>query len=271
MSATTASTPTAGSFRGLSDIRLVGRQIGFEQLTFWLNPVGALFTVVFSVVFLVLLGATTGNGTIPYLHHIRYVQYYVPGFVGYGIMAACFNILAITMVNRREMGLLKRLRLSPLPTWMLLTAVFVSTMIIAILQVVILLLVGRFGYNVHGPSSWGAFLLIIVVGMLSFTAMGVGMSTLIPNADAAGPVISLTFFLLVALSGLWFPISPGSGLATFANYFPVRHAITALVTSFNLPHGQSPWAWHDMLVMAVWGVVGALVAFRRWKWSPRRG
>jgi ABC-2 type transport system permease protein len=118
------------------------------------------------------------------------------------------------------------------------------------------------------------FILAIVVGMLSFTAMGVGMSTLVPNADAAGPIISITFFLLVALSGLWFPIQPGSGLATFADYFPVRHLITALVTPFNLhylPKGTSPWAWHDLLVMAIWGVVGAVVALRKWQWSPRRG
>ena len=63
--------------------------------------------------------------------HIKLDHYYVPGFCAYGVMAACFTILAITLVNRREMGLLKRLRLSPLPTWMLMAAVFVNSMIIA--------------------------------------------------------------------------------------------------------------------------------------------
>jgi ABC-2 type transport system permease protein len=271
---TTPIAPTTGSFRGISDLKLVARQVGFEQLSFWLNPIGALFTIVFSLVFLILLGATAGHATIPYLGNIKYIQYYVPGFVAYGIMAACFNILAITMVNRREMGLLKRIRLSPLPTWMLLAAVFINSMIVAVIQIVILLLVGRFGYSVHGPESVLPFVLAIVVGMLSFTALGVGISTLVPNADAAGPVVSITFFLLVALSGLWFPIAPGSGLAQFANFFPVRHLITSLVTPFNLhylPKGTSPWCWHDLGIIAIWGVVGAFVALRRWQWSPRRG
>ena len=116
-------------------------------------------------------------------------------------MSACFNILAISLVNRREMGLLKRLRLSPLPTWMLLAAIFINSMIIAVIQIVLMLLVGRFGYDVHGPHDIPAFLLVVVVGMLSFTALGVGISTLVPNADAAGPVVSLVFFILVALSG----------------------------------------------------------------------
>ena len=107
------------------------------------------------------------------------------------------------------MGLLKRLRLSPLPTWMLLAAIFINSMIIAVIQIVLILLVGRFGYGVHGPRDIPAFVLVLVVGMLSFTALGVGISTLVPNADAAGPVVSLVFFILVALSGLYFPVNAG--------------------------------------------------------------
>ncbi len=66
-----------GSFRGASDLPLVLRQVRFEQLSFWLNPIGALMTIVFSVVFLVLLGATAGDSTVSYLSSIRLVQYYV--------------------------------------------------------------------------------------------------------------------------------------------------------------------------------------------------
>ena len=267
--AMTAETPVGGSFRGARDLPLVLRQVRFEQLSFWLNPVGALMTIVFSVVFLVLLGATAGDSTVSYLSSIRLVQYYVGAFIGYGIMAACYNVLAISMVNRREMGLLKRLRLSPLPTWMLLAAIFVNSMIVAGIQVVLLLVVGRLGYHVHGPVDVWSFLLVVVVGMLAFTALGVGVSTLVPNADAAGPIVSLTFFLLVALSGLWFPLRPGSGLATFSNYFPVRHLITGVVGTFNGVRGTSPWT--DVAVMAAWGLAGTVVAVRRWQWSPRRG
>ena len=53
--------PSAGSFQGARDLRLVTRQVHYEQLSFWLNPIGAAFTVGFSVVFLVLLGASAGK------------------------------------------------------------------------------------------------------------------------------------------------------------------------------------------------------------------
>ncbi len=45
--------PVTGSFEGSSDVKLVGRQVRYEQLSFWLNPIGAAFTVGFSVVFLI--------------------------------------------------------------------------------------------------------------------------------------------------------------------------------------------------------------------------
>jgi ABC-2 type transport system permease protein len=268
---TTESAPVVGSFRGLSDVKMVTRQIGFEQLSFWLNPLGAFFTLGFSTIFLIILSAIsgsskTGSGYGNSLLH----QYFLGSFLAYGIMAACFNVLAQQLVNRREMGLLKRLRLSPVPTWSMLTAIFISTMLVALMQVVILLLVGAAAFHDHLPVHWLAFVLTIVVGMLSFTALGVGITTLVPNVDAAGPMISIVFFLLLAFSGLYFPITPGSTLSTVSGYFPVRHLISAVEQSFNLPPGGPAFAWHDLGVMAIWGVVGAFIGFRRWNWSPRR-
>jgi ABC-2 type transport system permease protein len=266
----TATEPTAGSFEGRRDLRLIGRQIGYEQLSFWLNPVGAIFTIGFSTVFLVIFESTSAKATVASLGHIKLGQYYVPGFVAYGIMSACFSILSITMVNRREMGLLKRLRLSPAPTWILMAAIFVSTMVIALIQMVLMLAVGR-GYSVHGPADLAPFLLTVVIGMLGFTALGMGVSTLVPNADAAGPVVNIVFFVILAFSGLWYPLPSGSTLAKVSDYLPVRRLIVALQDSFNHVPGVSPWAWHDLGVIALWGAAGVFLALRRWQWSPRRG
>ncbi len=261
---------TAGPKALLRDLRLVARQVRFEQLAFWLNRLGAIFTIGFSVVFLVMLGATAGNSRVSFLGNIRLIQYYVPGFVAYGVMAACFTTLAISIVVRRETGLLKRLRLSPLPAWALLAAIFMSTMIVALVQVIVLLMIGRFGYGVHLPQSTGAFVFALLVGILSFTAMGVAMSTLIPNQDTAGPLTSTVFFVMLFLSGLWFPIKANSGLAEFSSYFPVRHFLVAVLLPFDAVPGTSPWAWHDLLVVAIWGAVATVIAVRRFRWAPWR-
>jgi len=70
-------------------------------------------------------------------------------------------------------------------------------------------------------------------------------------------VISIVFFVLLFLSGLWYPLKPGSTLARVSDWFPVRHLITATFAPFDLRPGVSAWSWNDIAVMAIWGVGGA--------------
>jgi ABC-2 type transport system permease protein len=252
--------------------RLVARQAYYEQLSFWLNPVGAFFTVGFALLFLVMLSASAGTSRISYLHNIKLVQYYVPGFIAYGAMSAAFTNLAISLVIRRESGLLKRLRLSPLPVWAMLAGIMVSTLIITFVEVALMLAVGHWAFSVQLPSPASAILalvVVLIVGAVSFGALGAAMSTVIPNQQAAGPVTSTVFFVLLFLSGLWFPLRAHSTLARISGYFPIRHFISAVFQTFNHP-GGSPWAVHDLLVVAIWGAVGALIALRRFRWAPHR-
>ena len=85
MTATQAAATRPEPGIALRDLRMVGRQVGYEQLSFWLNPLAAIFTVGFSVVFLVLLGASAGSSRVHFLGNIKLIQYYVPGFVAYNL------------------------------------------------------------------------------------------------------------------------------------------------------------------------------------------
>ncbi len=264
------STPVARArSRAAADLSMVGRQLYYEQLSFWRNPFAAVFTVGFSVVFLVLLGASAGDARSATLGGVPIIQYYVPGFVAYGVMSTCFNALATSLVVRRETGLLKRLRLSPLPTWAMLAAVIGNALVISLVQIVLLLVIGRFGYHVQPPHNLAALALALLVGAASFTALGIAVSTLIPNQEAAGPIVSIVFFMLLFLSGLWYPLAPHSTLATISSYFPIRHMIEAVYAPFDVRPGVSGWSWHNLVPMLVWGAAGVVVAARHWSWAPR--
>jgi ABC-2 type transport system permease protein len=254
--------------RILRDLRLVARQVRYEQLAFWRNPIGAGFTIVFAVLFLVFLGAT---GKLKDFGNLPAIDYYLPGFLAYGVMAACFNQQAIGLVIRRQMGLLKRLRLTPLPTWGMFGGLFGNALVICVVEVALLLLVGGLGYGADMPANIPALALALIVGVLCFCALGVGVSTLVPNEDAAGPMISIVYFVLLFISGLWFPLDNGSTLAQISGYFPVRPFILATLAPFQ-PHlaGGSAFAWHDLLVMAIWGAAATVVALRRFRWEPRK-
>jgi len=254
----------------IEDARMSIRQLRYEQLKFWRNRFAALFTIGFSVVFLLLLAASGGTQHPSVLGGVAEIQYYVPGFAAYGVMSACYSNLGISLVSRRETGLLKRLRLSPLATWGLFGAILANAAVISLLQVALLLVIGRLGFDVTLPANWVAFLLAVVVGVACFTALGVAVSTFVPSEDSAGPIISLIFFILLFLSGLWFPLRPGSDLANVANVFPIHHLIDAFFAPFDTAPGSSPWDWRALGVVALWGVAGTVVAYRRFSWEPRR-
>jgi ABC-2 type transport system permease protein len=261
-------TPKVAQFFG--DLRMVVRQLRYEQLAFWRNRFGAIFTVGFSVIFLLLLAAGGGTQRSNAIGGIEEIQYYVPGFAAYGVMSACYSNLGIQLVVRREVGLLKRLRLSPISTWVLFGSILANAAVISVVQVALLLVIGRFGFQVVLPHQWAALALAVLVGVVCFTALGVAISTVVPSQESAGPIISLIFFVLLFLSGLWFPLKAGSGLAKIANYFPIHHLIVAFFAPFDTQPGASPWAWHDLLVVGIWGVAGTVVAVRRFAWEPRR-
>lgn len=251
--------------------RLVRHQVYYEQLSFWLSPVSAVFTIGFAMIFLVALGLTSGDSQVKFLGGARQIQYYVPAFAAYGVMATCFNTLAIALVIRRETGLLKRQRLSPLPAWAMIAGICGSALVISTIQVGLLLAVGWLAFGVTLPGNVLALLLVLLAGTVSFTCIGIVTSTFVPNQESAGPVISLVFFVLLFLSGLWYPLEPGSTLAEISSYFPIRHMIEAMFAPFDVRPGASSWAWDDLLVVAGWGAVSAVVAARRWRWAPRRG
>jgi ABC-2 type transport system permease protein len=179
--------------------------------------------------------------------------------------------MAIQLVIRRETGLLKRLRLSPLPAWALVGAIFVSTLLVVLLQIILLLAVGRAVFEVPFPSDIETLAVALTLGTLSFTALGVAMSTLIRRQEAAGPVTAALFFVLLFLSGLFFPIPADTLLSQVASWVPVRAFIDALeFASTNTQPGMSPEAWHDLLVLVAWGVAGGVVTLWRFRWVPSR-
>jgi ABC-2 type transport system permease protein len=111
--------------------------------------------------------------------------------------------------------------------------------------------------------------LVLVVGAASFSAIGVALAAIVPNADAAPAIVNAVFFPLVFLSGTFFPVDPDSVLAKIAGVFPVRPFLQATFATFDPLHTGSRLQWDDLAVVAAWGIFAAFVAVRRFRWEPR--
>jgi ABC-2 type transport system permease protein len=128
----------------------------YQQLSYWRNPLGAFFTFLMPIVFLVIFGsiykgtkvpASLGVGT-----SMNYDQYFVPAILTLGVISACYTYLAIQLSNQRDAGILKRVRSSPMPSWAYLLTVVVSCLIRTALLVGFTLLVGWVFYGLVFPA-----------------------------------------------------------------------------------------------------------------------
>jgi ABC-2 type transport system permease protein len=256
----------------VSDALLVAHQLRYDLLVTWRNPQSRFFTLALPVIFLVLLTSLFGNHT-HYAHGvaIKNSTYYVPGLCTLGIVSTSLVNLVITITGLRESGVLKRRRSAPVPAWVLIASRALTAAILAIVLVVVIVVIGRVAYGVHLPGSTiPAFLLGIVVGAASFCCLAFALASFIRNEDSAQPLVQATTLPLYFISGVFVPSSQLSGtLKDVASVFPVAHLNEALFKAFDPATKGVGISGHDLLILALWGVGGLLIAVRRFSWSPR--
>ncbi|HEX3787112.1 MAG TPA: ABC transporter permease [Pseudonocardiaceae bacterium] len=243
---------------------LLWHQIRYEQLSFWRNPQSAFFTFVFPVVIIVIFGAVFGGSSDSFYFGLSGLQYYVPTIAALSVLGACYSQLAMILAVRRQNGILKRLRATPLPTWIYFVGLVAHCVMISIVEVALIVGVGAL-YRVPMPTHWGAILVTLVLGAASFCALGVAVAALIRNAEAAPAVVQFILFPMVFISGTYFPIH-AAVLNHIADVLPVRPFNEALLGPFAEHTG---FDWSQLGVLLAWGVVGAFVAIRRFRWDPR--
>jgi ABC-2 type transport system permease protein len=257
----------------VSAARLVWHELRYDQKTFWRNPAATFFAVVLPIMFLIIFVTIFGNKSIEIAggRLIKGSTYYVPGIVTLGIISTTFTNLAISLVASRERGLLKRVRKTPLPAWAFMAGRMAMSVETAALLFVVLVGIGRVVYGVAVPTNTipGA-LLSLVVGALAFSALGVALTGAISSDNAAVPIVNAIILPLYFISGVFIPDGQiPSGVRRVASFFPVKRLYDAFLTAFDPTTTGAGIDWTSLGIVAAWGVAGALVAVRTFRWSPR--
>ncbi|MGO9195519.1 MAG: ABC transporter permease [Acidimicrobiales bacterium] len=220
--------------------------------------------------FLVIFTSLLGNGT----EHIGAVTmkestYYVAAMAAFAVIQASFSNVAMSISAQRDAGILKRIDGSPLPRGSFMGSRILHSLLVAVILVAVTAAFGRAFYSSGIPtgSSLFHFLVMLLVGAGAFCALGLAVSALIPNADAATPVIQASILPLLFISGIFIPFGNNTPawIMWVARIFPVRHFFSGMMAGM----AGTPFDWVDVLVVAAWGVAGLLCAIRFFTWEPR--
>ena len=254
----------------MNAVSLTLGQIRYVNKAFWRNPSSAFFTFTFPLMFLVIFTALLGNSRVDLGGRtVQTSTYYVAAMASFAVITACYTNIAIAVTVQREGGVLKRINGTPVPKGSFLVARIVHSLLVAVLLVAITAVFGRLFYHAEIPSGADLveFLVMLVVGAATFCGLGLAVTALIPNADAAPPIVNATILPLLFLSGIFiaFDDRTPSWILWTARIFPVRHFATGMQAGFL----GTPFRWTDVGVVALWGVAGVVLAMRWFGWEPR--
>jgi len=245
---------------------LLWHQLRAEQLIFWRNRESAGFIFLFPVMLFLLLGSLYGNEVND--EGYRGDELLLAGMLGYGAANTGFAGMAITLVVRREFGMLKRIRSTPLPATTYFAAALASTLIVFTIQALVLLALGRLLYGTSLPDRPGSLALLVVVGAFAFAGLGLGTAALIRSAEGSSAVVNFILLPMAFLSGSFGGRDYPAVLEALAAVLPLKYFVD-LVRNVYLDH-ESAWSNPGALaVVAAWGIAGALIARRRFTWEPR--
>jgi ABC-2 type transport system permease protein len=255
----------------VNTLRLTGVQLRYVNKAFWRNPASAFFTFAFPLMFLVIFTALLGHYTVQIGDRsINTSTYYVASMACFSVLTACFNNIASAVTFQREDAVLKRAHGTPLPGSAFLGARILHAVLIAVALVVITAAFGRavYGADIPTGSTLLRFIVALLVGSAAFCALGLAATAVIPNADAAAPVVNAIILPLEFLSGIFiaFGNTTPAWILWVARVFPVRHFVLSMQAGFL----GTPFKWTDVLVVAAWGVAGMLLAIRFFSWEPRQ-
>jgi ABC-2 type transport system permease protein len=248
-------------------VRLFVHQLRTEQLLFWRSREAAVFVFLFPLLLFALLTAVY-NGEI-YGRPAAWAL--LAGMLGYGAANTAFAGLALILVGRREMGILKRIRATPIPALAYLVAVLVSTLIVFTLQATALFALGKLLRDTPFPSHLVSVVLLLALGAGCFAALGLAICGLIRSLEGSSAVVNVIVLPMAFLSGSFgdtghYP----RALRAIGDVLPLKYLVDSMNAIYL--HGKELWDRPgSVAVLTAWGVAGLLVAARRFRWEPREG
>ena len=227
-----------------------------EALRMLREPAFCLPVIGFPVLFYLLFGVLLDKG------EGKAAQYLLATYGAFGVIGAGLFGFGVTIAVDREKGLLRLKRALPVPPGALLLAKIQMAMLFAaIISLVLAVIAATVAGVTLEPSQWLRLLLIDVLGVLPFCAIGLYVGALV-GGNAAPALLNMLYLPMAFLSGLWLPLTllPGI-LSTIAPLWPAYHLGQLALKVVGFDMGQP--VWMHVMVLAGITVLFFVLAQRR--------
>ncbi len=201
---------------------------------------------------------------------LKWIDYMVPGTLGLVLIWSGLNHASMTIATERTKGTFQRMVIAPVSPTVVLLGKLISALAIVYMSAFIMLLSGLLLFQVNLYWDIPVMILAIFLGALSAIGIGLIISSLAKNEEAANSISVIISVPLQFFIGAFFPLSimPPAAEA-FGNTLPFTKLVTAMqdVMTRNLPFDA---VIPEILYLAVSGLILFLIGTIVYRISLRR-
>jgi ABC-2 type transport system permease protein len=182
-------------------------------------------------------------------------DFMIPGIVALLLLVITTNLSAMAIVREKEIGTLEQLNVTPLARWELIAGKLLPYALVGIVDVVLVLLVAIWWFEVPMRGSVTLLLAMSLVYLLTTLGLGLFVSTISSTQQQA--MMTTTFFFLtpmIYLSGFIFPIENMPEWIQPVTYLiPLRYFLVILRGLFLKGVGLETF-WPEAAALLFWGL-----------------
>ncbi len=197
----------------------------------------------------------------------RYLDFLVPGLLGFSLMTHAFESLAYMLTFLRKGKFLKRLSATPMSRFQFLTPFVIREALTGVTQLVALLGFTHLAFDVQVQGPLWMLVGFLLFGALCFAGLGLLMGSRARVMESVFGLNALATLSMVSLSGVFFSVDKfPSWMQGAIRLLPLTALIDGL-REIILGGGAHQEILRCVAVLSGWGIVSYLVTLKIFRWS----
>ena len=197
----------------------------------------------------------------------RYIDFLIPGLIGLNLLGTGMWGVGFPVASMRQQKLLKRMIATPMRRSHYLWSLMLARSVWLLLEVTTVLGFGALAFHTYVRGSWLAFLLVVLLGAFSFSAIGLLVVSRARTVEAVSGLMNFVMMPMWLLSGSFFSSERFPAIMQpLVQALPLTLVNNGLRAIMNESAGLAGVAW-PLAALALWGVVSFVVAVRVFRWE----
>ncbi|EFF80327.1 MULTISPECIES: ABC transporter permease [Actinomycetes] len=233
-----------------------------ETLLFLREPFAVFFSLAFPLILLLFVGSIGGTEELP--AGGRFIDAYMATMIGVTAANVGLMGMSIHIAENRGQGVLKRYRLSPVPSSAYFIAQFCTAAVVVAISIVALAVVTLVVYGPAPHANWPMLLVVSAISLYVTMSLGLCLGGLAMPVRSVQVVSAAMFFLMFFSSGAALPReSFPDWLQTVSEFNPLTILNQALMDAYL---GQQ-CSWWPLVFLIVATVILNLITVRTFDWE----